>query len=148
MAPEQARGEVAAPEADVFAFGVVLYEMVTGRHPFLGPSQMATLQALMWEAPEPPGLLNPELPRTLDQLIVEMLHKDPRLRPGAGEVLLRLGLVHDSAVAAALSSVTVLPRAARPSGTVVGRDLELEALFQEFDRARTGRARLVVISAE
>ena len=148
MAPEQARGELVAPEADIFAFGVVLYEMVTGKHPFLGPTQMATVQALMWETPEPPGLLNPELPRTLDQLIMEMLQKDPRLRPGAGEVLLRLGLVHDSAVASALSSVTVLPRASRPSGAVVGRDLELEALFQEFDRARTGRARLVVISAE
>jgi predicted ATPase len=148
MAPEQARGEPVAPEADIFAFGVLLYEMVTGRHPFLGPSPMATLQALLWESPEPPALLNPELPRTLDQLIVEMLQKDPRLRPGAGEVLLRLGLVHDSAVAATLSSVTVLPRAARPGGAVVGRDNELEALFQEFDRARTGRARLVVISAE
>jgi predicted ATPase/tRNA A-37 threonylcarbamoyl transferase component Bud32 len=148
MAPEQARGEVAAPEADIFAFGVLLYEMVTGKHPFLGTSQTATLHALLWEAPEPPALLNPELPRTLDQLIVEMLQKDARLRPGAGEVLLRLGLVHDSAVAAALSSVTVLPRAARPSGAVVGRDLELETLFQEFDRARTGSARLAVISAE
>ena len=148
MAPEQARGETVAPEADIFAFGVVLYEMVTGKHPFLGPSQTATLNALMWETPEPPGLLNHELPRTLDQLIMEMLQKDARLRPGAGEVLLRLGLVHDSSVASALSSVTVLPRASRPSGAVVGRDLELEALFQEFDRARSGRARLVVISAE
>ena len=92
----------------------------------------------MWETPEPPGLLNHELPRTLDQLIMEMLQKDARLRPGAGEVLLRLGLVHDSSVASALSSVTVLPRASRPSGAVVGRDLELEALFQEFDRARSG----------
>ena len=148
MAPEQARGETAAPEADIFAFGVVLYEMVTGKHPFLGPSQMATLQALWFETPEPPGLLNPELPRTLDQLIVEMLQKDPRLRPGAGEVLLRLGMVHDSAVASALSAVTVLPRAARASGAVVGRELEMEALFQEFERACNCKARLVVISAE
>ena len=37
MSPEQARGEVAAPEADIFAFGVLLYEMVTGKHPFLRP---------------------------------------------------------------------------------------------------------------
>src|SRR5262249_17129956 len=60
MAPEQARGETAAPEADVFAFGVMFYEMVTGRHPFMAGSQLATLHALMWETPEPPSLLNPE----------------------------------------------------------------------------------------
>src|SRR5262245_48296755 len=43
MAPEQARGEAVAPEADVFAFGVLLYELVTGRHPFMAGSQLATL---------------------------------------------------------------------------------------------------------
>ncbi len=105
MAPEQARGEVAAPEADIFAFGVLLYEMVTGRHPFLKASQMATMLALLNDSPEPPGLLNPDVPRTLDELIVEMLEKDARQRPGAGEVLLRLGLAHDSTVSALLKTL-------------------------------------------
>ncbi len=45
MAPEQARGEPVAPEADVFALGVVLYELVTGKHPFAAPSQLGTLHA-------------------------------------------------------------------------------------------------------
>src|SRR5687767_2106865 len=51
MAPEQARGEPVAPEADVFALGVVLYELITGRHPFAAPSQLGTLHALMFETP-------------------------------------------------------------------------------------------------
>jgi AAA ATPase domain/Protein kinase domain len=148
MAPEQARGEAAAPEADVFAFGVMLYEMVTGRHPFMAGSQLATLHALMWETPEPPSLLNPELPRALDQLILEMLHKDAKLRPGAGEVLYRLGLAHDASVAVALSAVTTTTSRVRSSRSVVGRDLEMDALLHEFERAQKGKGRLVVVSAE
>ena len=82
MAPEQARGEAVSPEADVFAFGVMLYELVTGRHPFMAASQLGTLHALMWETPEPPSFFNPELPRALDQLILEMLQKDPAAAAG------------------------------------------------------------------
>ncbi|MEO8078061.1 MAG: AAA family ATPase, partial [Acidobacteriota bacterium] len=147
MAPEQARGETAAPEADVFAFGVVLYELVTGRHPFISASQLGMLHALMWESPEPPSLINPEVPRALDQLILEALQKDPRLRPGAGEVLYRLGLTHDSTIATALSSVTV-SQGSRTSQAVVGRDVEIEMLLHEFERAERGRGRVVVLSAE
>ena len=148
MAPEQARGESAAPEADVFAFGVMLYELVTGKHPFMASSQLGTLHALMWETPEPPSLVNPDVPRSLDQLVLEMLQKDQRLRPGAGEVLYRLALAHDSSAATALSSMTVSHRGARTSRAVVGRDLEMDALLHEFERAQRGTGRLVVLSAE
>jgi predicted ATPase len=148
MAPEQARGERVTPEADVFALGVLLYEIATGRHPFSAASQVGTLHALMWESPEPPALINPELPRAIDQLILEMLQKDPRLRPGASEVMYRLTLAHDSTVAAALASVTVAPRPAGADPNVVGRDSEMAALLHEFDRARRGRGRLISIAAE
>jgi serine/threonine protein kinase/predicted ATPase len=148
MSPEQARGEPVAPEADVFAFGVMLYELVTGRHPFMAASQLGTLHALMWETPEPPSLINPDLPRALHQLILETLHKDPRLRPGAGEVLYRLGLAHDSSIATALSSVSVSHTAPRTSRAIVGRDLEMDALLHEFERAQRGHGRMVVVSAE
>src|SRR5262245_24213652 len=106
MSPEQARGETVAPEADIFAFGAVLYELLTGRHPFMAASQLGTLHALMWDTPEPPSLVNPEVPRSLDQLILEALQKDSRLRPGAGEVLYRLGLAHDASTATAMSAVS------------------------------------------
>ncbi len=148
MAPEQARGEAVTAEADIFALGVVLYELVTGRHPFMAASQLGTLHALLWETPEPPSLLNPELPRAIDQLIVEALQKDQRLRPGASEVMYRLALAHDSSVATALSSVTVTPRPAAANANLVGREHELDAMSHEFDRAQRGKARLVVVSGE
>ncbi|HEY7497417.1 MAG TPA: protein kinase [Vicinamibacterales bacterium] len=148
MAPEQARGEPVTAEADVFSLGVVLYELVTGRHPFMAASQLGTLHALLWETPEPPALLNPDLPRALDQLIVEALQKDLRLRPGASEVMYRLTLAHDSSVATALSSVAVSPRRTAATANVVGREQELDALNHEFERAQRGKARLVVVSGE
>ena len=148
MSPEQARGCEAAPEADIFAFGVVLYELVTGRHPFMAASQLGTLHALMWETPEPPSLLNPEVPRALEQLIVETMQKDPRLRPGAGDLLFRLNVAYDSTVALTLSSVSVTPRAAAHARAVVGRDLEMDALLHEYERARRGKGRMLFISAE
>src|SRR4029078_9253330 len=148
MSPEQARGEAVAPEADIFAFGVMLYELTTGRHPFMAASQLGTLHALMWETPEPPSLVNPEVPRALDQLILEALQKDSRLRPGAGEVLYRLGLAHDASIATALSAVSVAQRTTRSSRAVVGRDLEMDALLHEFERAERGKGRVVLLSAE
>ena len=148
MAPEQARGERVTAEADIFSLGVLLYELVTGRHPFTAASPLGTLHALLWETPEPPTLLNPELPRALDQLILESLQKDLRLRPGATEVMYRLALAHDSNVATALSSVTVAPRHIAPSVSIVGRDRELALLRDELDRAKHGGARMVVVSGE
>ena len=148
MAPEQARGETVSAEADVFSLGVLLYELVTGRHPFMAASQLGTLNALLWETPEPPSLLNPELPRALDQLILESLQKDQRLRPGASEVMYRLALAHDSNIATALSSVTVAPRRLAASTNVVGREDELAAIGHEFERAQKGKARILVVSGE
>ena len=148
MAPEQARGERVAPEADVFSLGVMLYELVTGRHPFMAASQIGTLHQLMWETPEPPMLLNPDLPRAFDQLILEMLQKDPRLRPAASDVMARLTLAHGSAAGPAPAPLAAGARLPAANPNLVGRDAELEALHEEFDRTRRGAARIVVVSAE
>jgi tRNA A-37 threonylcarbamoyl transferase component Bud32/tetratricopeptide (TPR) repeat protein len=148
MAPEQARGDKVAPEADVFALGVMLYELVTGRHPFMAASQLGTLHALMWETPEPPSLLNHELPRAIDQLILEMLQKDPRLRPGATEVMFRLTVAHDSSVAAALSAVAIPARRMVAPAQIAGRDAELDALLHEYGSTQRNKGRLVFVGGE
>ncbi len=86
MSPEQTQGEPLSPATDVFSLGVVLYELATGRHPFEAESHQAVIRHILSEMPLPPSRLNPEVSSNLERLILEMLQKDPRLRPTAREV--------------------------------------------------------------
>ena len=79
MSPEQARGEELDPRTDLFSFGVVLYEMVSGRHPFGGTSMPATLHRVLTEPPDPLPV-NPQLPDELEHIINKALEKDRDLR--------------------------------------------------------------------
>ena len=76
MSPEQAEGRELDVRSDIFSFGSVLYEMVTGRNPFSRDSAMATLSAILKEEPQPPEGVPPELER----IIRRCLRKDPTRR--------------------------------------------------------------------
>jgi serine/threonine-protein kinase len=80
MSPEQARGDVVDARSDLFSFGVVLYEMVTGRAPFQGRTGTDVLSAVLRDQPVPAAKLNPEAPPELDRIIGECLEKDPQDR--------------------------------------------------------------------
>ena len=80
MSPEQAEGKKVDARSDVFSFGLVLYEMVTGKRAFLGDSRMSTLAAVLREEPKPVSELVPDVPRDLDKLLARCLRKDPERR--------------------------------------------------------------------
>ena len=80
MSPEQAEGKPADARSDVFSFGAVLYEMITGRRAFSGDTKMSTLAAILTNEPEPPSTGGPGLSRDLEKLIVRCLRKNPERR--------------------------------------------------------------------
>lgn len=81
IAPETLRGEKASPASDVYSYGVVMYEMATGRRPFLGRTDALLINDILDRPPVPPRQISSALPRTLDELILRMLSKDPERRP-------------------------------------------------------------------
>jgi serine/threonine protein kinase len=80
MSPEQAAGKKVDGRSDIFSFGAVLYEMVTGRRAFAGNSTAETLAAVLREQPKTPSQLTPEVPRDLEKVILRCLQKEPDRR--------------------------------------------------------------------
>ena len=83
LSPEQAQGRPATPLSDVYALGVVLYEMLTGRLPFTGDSALAVAMKHVTEPPVPPRQLVPAIPPGLEALVLRALAKDPAQRPAS-----------------------------------------------------------------
>ena len=85
MSPEQASGGKVDARSDIFSFGAMLYEMVTGTRAFAGTSTADTLSAVLRAQPKPPSAIVPTVPSDLEKVIVRCLRKDGQIQDLVGK---------------------------------------------------------------
>ncbi|WP_308407181.1 serine/threonine-protein kinase [Streptomyces sp. APSN-46.1] len=103
MAPEQAMGGAVGPYTDLYALGVLLYELLSGNVPFAGSTALGVLHRHLYEPPLPVRQLRPEVPHQLEALLLHLLAKDPQDRPASAQEVYE-------------SLVPLLPKQGTPSG--------------------------------
>ena len=89
MSPEQVRGDKVDRRADLWALGVLMYEMLTGRKPFNGDEEVAVALAILHDEPPLPSTYRSEISAALESLVLRLLRKDPGRRYPSAELLLR-----------------------------------------------------------
>ena len=119
MSPEQAQGRPVDARSDLFALGSLLYEMLTGRHPFQGATPLDTMQSVVKHRPPPVRRLNTTLGEPVELLVEQLLEKDPERRPASSrDVAAALAALRDADQTrtidnGSLSSITSVARRRR-----------------------------------
>ena len=143
MAPEQARAQPVDGAADVFALGLVLYELTTGVHAFGPDRSFGILGAIVNEAALPPSRLVAGIPSSLEALLLQMLEKDPSRRPAAADVDALLTQLTSAAPLVRFNTAPV-----PDARTNVGRERERTVLREAFNSAAAGQGLLVCVAGE
>ncbi|MCB9485224.1 MAG: protein kinase [Thermoflexaceae bacterium] len=147
MPPEQAVGGEVTAKSDLYSFGALLYEVFTGRPPFVGDDPTAIISQHLNTPPVAPSWHREDCPPGLERVLLRLLEKDPGKRPAdAAEVLALLEKVDPEERPAPRSEGHVLERLAR--GVFVGREKELDRLRKAFDEALSGHGGLVMLVGE
>lgn len=153
-APEQTGRTARAVDerADLYAFGIVLYECLVGAPPFTAHDPLELSHAHLARVPEAPHAINPAIPTVLSDIVLRLLEKDPEHR-----YITAAALVADLETAgadwSANGSIMPFPLASHNtpsqlpiSDTLFGRDAEVDALRDAFDRVRTSTRELILVA--
>lgn len=151
MAPEQALGQAIDGRADLYALGVLLYELTTGRLPFTGDDPLTIVSQHVHAPVVPPRVLRPDLPRALETIIVKLLAKDPAHRYSSATetraaLLEALDGEDEQSTPDSAPAVAILDALSR--GRLIGRNDELTEARELWQRAREGRGHAVLLSGE
>ncbi len=147
MPPEQAMGGKMTAKADLYSLGAMLYEMVTGRPPFVGDDSVAIIGQHINTPPVSPTWHRVDLPPALETLILQLLEKDPEKRPESAAVVLQ-------ALEAIEAGKIKEPSREAPTENplyrrvFVGREPELKQLQSAFDGAISGQGALMMVMGE
>jgi class 3 adenylate cyclase/tetratricopeptide (TPR) repeat protein/tRNA A-37 threonylcarbamoyl transferase component Bud32 len=149
MAPEQALGGGATPQSDLYSLGAMLYELLTGRPPFVGDDAVAVISQHINTPPVKPSWHNPAVRRDIDALVLRLLAKDPAERPAsAGSLAPELRRLRESGAlpeAVEEPEVSDLLETADP---YIGRQREQEQLRAVLARVLSGEGATAMVVGE
>jgi tetratricopeptide (TPR) repeat protein len=150
MAPEQALGQPVDGRSDLYALGVLLYELTTGRLPFTGDDPLTIVSQHVHAHVVPPRVLRSDIPRALEAIILRLLAKDPAQRFSTANetraALLESLTSNGDTPSGETPAVAILDALSR--GRLVGRANELSEARELWQRAREGRGHAVLLSGE
>jgi tetratricopeptide (TPR) repeat protein len=148
LAPELALGHAFDGRADLYALGVMLYELTTGRLPFIGDDPIAVITQHLHAPVVPPRARNPDIPLALDALILRLLSKNPGDRPASAADVLAVLRQPDLLATGTVSTenVSVLERIGR--GRMVGREGEFGRARALWSKILSGQGQTLLVSGE
>ena len=149
LAPEQIMGEAIDGRTDLYALGVILYELTTGRLPFTGDDMLKLISQHLHSPVEPPRAHRADLPPALDALIVRLLSKQPADRPASAEAVqaalenLKRPAPTPPTLTAAYSTLDSISR-----DQLIGREGELDEMVRLWNQAASGEGQMLLVSGE
>jgi serine/threonine protein kinase/tetratricopeptide (TPR) repeat protein len=148
MPPEQAMGGKVSAKVDLYSLGAMLYEMVTGRPPFVGDDSVAIIGQHINTPPVSPTWHRADLPPALETLILQLLEKDPDRRPESAALVLQALEAIEAGKAEKEPSKETPTENPLYRRVFVGREPELKQLQSAFDGAISGQGALMMVTGE